>query len=563
LAIIAGGLATTTYIQIFYDELLLKWTHTPLEIVLGFILIIVVIEGTRRAFGVVFPVITSIFLLYAFLGHYLPEPLHIMKLPVEQAISKLVLGLSTGIFGGVLSISADYIFLFIMFGAILGVSGATNFFMETGRLMGQKLKSGPALTAVVTSALMGTVTGSVVSNIATTGAFTIPLMKKVGYRAEQAGGIETASSIGGLMMPPVMGVAAFLMVGFTDVPYLTIMTAALIPAILYFSSVGFYVHLYALKFKLTPIAEEVDIQRLLLTAPIFVGPLVVLIALLVLKHTAFYSIFWAIIAVFISSIIIGQLRKDIRPSFKQWIEAISRGAITGCKIAITCAALGLIVAVFESWGVGIKIPMALMVMSRGILPLALVLTAFIAVIISTGLPAVPTYVIVVITAAPILLKMGLPLLPVHFFVFYIGCMSYAIPPIALGALVASNLAGAGFWRTAIEAIKVGIGGFVVPFLFIMSPELMLQSDDTLLILASVIAAALILLVIQISICGYYLTSISFLERYILFLIVLALLVAFLITGIYLWLAVGVGLFILLTLWQQRKKSSFIYTEQGL
>lgn len=552
-ALIIGGLATTVYIHIFCEQLLLKWTLTPLEVALGIILMLVVIEGTREGFGPILPAFCILFTLYAFFGHYLTGPLYIMGLPLDKSISKLVMGLTTGMYGTALAVSADYIFLFIMFGAILGLSGATNFFVEIGRLLGRRLRSGPAFTAVLTSALVGMCSGAATANIATTGAFTIPLMKRVGYTPEQAGGIETAASTGGQLMPPVMGVAAFLMAGFTGIPYLTIIAAAAIPAILYFASVGIYVQLQAMKLKITPVAEEVNIGRLLVTAPIFFVPLTVLVVLLVQGHTVSYCIFWAITAIIVLTIVIGLFRKELRRAFGEWVEAISRGAILASQIALTCACLGLVVAVFNIWGLGIKIPALVELVSGGILPIAIMLTAFVTIIISTGLPTGAVYLLVILVTAPVLLKMGLPLLIAHFFVFYMGCMSYATPPVAMGALVASKLAGGGFLRTAGEAMKAAIAGFIVPILFVMSPALMLQSSSPLLIVASVIAAGLVLLVLQVSICGHYLTSVSLMERYILFPIVLVLLMVFFATHNYLWLAAGAGFLILLTYWQWVKK----------
>jgi len=553
-AILVLALVVTGYIQIFYEELVGKpeFLLTKWEVILGFILIGLVLEGSRREFGPIFLILGGLSLLYVFFGHYLPEPFHVMGLPVVTTIAKLGMGLHSGIYGTALSVSAEYIFLFLIFGAILKVSGGTDFFIQLGRLLGGRMKGGPGLTSVIASCLMGMITGAVTVNVATIGTFTIPLMKKVGYKPIQAAAIETAASCGGQIMPPVMGITAFLMVGFTGISYLNIMIAAAIPALLYFFSIALYVQFQAMKLNISPIVEEVDFKKLFLSAPMFVIPLFLLVYLLIRRYSVFYSIFWSIVTLVGLSLLIGIFKKENRSSFKEWMENLVQGATMGAQIAMVCACVGIVVALFEVWGLGFKFTNIIQLSSGGIPFIALIECAIIVIFLGLGLPTAPTYILTVLTVVPTLVEMKFPLLAIHLFVFYFGVIAFATPPEAMGALIASRIAGSDFMKTGWESMKVASGGFIIPFLFIMSPSLIYQANNFLEIVISVIAAIAILIAIQITICNYYLVPLHRMERLI-YLIVVVIIIIYFATNIFSLFIVGISFLFLLTYWQWMKR----------
>ncbi|MBW1804573.1 MAG: TRAP transporter fused permease subunit, partial [Deltaproteobacteria bacterium] len=352
LAAIILVLGSVLYVGYLYEDLEMRaMFNTKLDLAVGVILILVVLEGSRRGVGNVLPVFAIFLIAYFLLGRYFPGAFQTAAIPPKKIIPALSIAL-TGIYGVALSVSASYIFLFVVFGTLLQTSGATGFFMELGRLAGRRIRSGPAISSVITSALMGTTTGSIGANIVTTGSFTIPLMKKAGYRPEQAGAIESAASNGGQIMPPVMGAAAFAMAAVTGFSYLKIIIAAIIPAILYFMTVGLYALLQAAKLGLRTITEEVDVKEMLLRAPLFILPVGLIVYLLVLGRPLMYCAFWAII----SAMVLSLLRKQTRPSIGQWIKGFTDGAITGAGIGAATACLGLILESMTGTGLGIKLP---------------------------------------------------------------------------------------------------------------------------------------------------------------------------------------------------------------
>ncbi|MDP6180226.1 MAG: TRAP transporter fused permease subunit, partial [Desulfatiglandales bacterium] len=453
--------------------------------------------------------VVLVFLLYTFLGFLLPAPFATMKYSFGKLISKLTM--IQGLYGIILGISANYLFLFVTFGSVLQISGATRFFMQIGKLLGRSgLAGGAALTAVISSALLGTLTGSVSANVVTSGSYSIPLMKKAGYRAEQAAAIEAAASTGGQIMPPIMGAGAFVMAGITGIPYLEIIVAAIIPAILYFVVVGVYAQLQAMKLGIRPLPEKIDIKEMLLTSYLFMVPIGILVILLVVGYTPMYVIFWTIISV----VALSMFRKETRPSLMQWVEGFRNGAILGAQIGVSCAVIGLIVSCITLTGLGLKVPGLVEAISGGSMVIALLLTAGAALILGCGMPTVAVYIMVVTVIAPVLVKMGLPLLTAHFFAFYFACMNFVTLPVAIGALIASKVAGANFTRTGIESMKAALGGFIVPFLMILAPVLMLQgqgSPSGVVIITQVISSLVILVAFEIVLNNHYLRPVNIIE----------------------------------------------------
>jgi len=547
-ALILVSLVATAYVHIFYYDLELRSGFpTTADTIVGVILVFVAIESTRQAWGIALPLLAAFFIAYSFLGYLLPYPFYIMKFPPEQIISNMGIGMR-GMYGSVLSISANYIFLFVVFGSLLGASGATGFFIEIGKAMGKRLRSGPAMAAVVTSALVGMVTGSVAANVATTGSFTIPLMKKVGYRPEQAGAIEAAASTGGQIMPPIMGIAAFAMAVFTETPYVKIMAMAAIPAVLYFLTCAIYVHLHAIKMNITPIIEKSDVSELAKRAPLFIVPLGLLVFLLVIGHSAQYCVFWAMVVL----VALSSIRRKTRPSLGQWLQGFVSGAVTGAQIGVSVACIGTMIGVVVTTGLGIKIAAAVGSWSGGHLAVALVITMLVAILLGMGVPTFTAYVLVAIIAAPVLVKMGLSMVIAHFFVFYFACFSFVTPPIAIGALIAARLAKASYTKTALEATKAAIAGFVLPYAMISFPVLTLGSTETHLILTGSVALLGGLLALEIALVGQFFTRLHLGART-LFFVLGVLFVGFVIVQDYVLLVLGAALSVFLALWERRKK----------
>ncbi len=541
------ALIATGYVGIFYHDLEARVGFpTGADVVIGVILILLCLEGTRQVYGLVLPSIVLFFAVYAFFGYLFPEPFTTMYYPPHKVVSKLAL--LQGVYGLILGISANYIYLVILFGVMLQITGATGFFIEIGRLVGGRLKSGPAISAVLTSALVGTSSGSVTANILVTGSFTIPLMKKVGYKPYQAAAIEAAASSGGQLMPPIMGASAFIMSGITGIAYIMIAAAAAIPAILFYYCAGLYTHLQAGKLGISYMREKVNTRELLLTAPLFLGPLFLLIVIMTMGYTPAYAVTLALLLIVILSLI----RKKTRPSLAKWIEGLTKGAVLGAEIAVVCGLLGIIITTASLTGLGIALPAAMAAWSQGIVPLALVITAVVSIILGSGVTASATYVLVAIMAAPALIAMGIPVLQAHLFVFYFAVMSFVTPPVALGSLFAARLAGAPFFRTAVESVKVALAGFIVPFLMILSPILILQPQSPQSAVTGLISVLIILTALQIVVSNYYIIGINSLERGTFF-IVAAVFVTFLLINSYILFAVGIAVFILLTIGQLRRR----------
>jgi len=507
--------------------------------------VIIPVEGTRRAYGPVLPALVLFYIFYSCFGYIFPEPFETIYYPINKIIGKLAV--LQGIYGLVLGISANFIFLFILFGAMLQVSGATQFFVQIGRLVGRRFRSGPALSAVIASCLLGTTNSGVSSNIIITGSFTIPLMKKVGYKPYQAAAIEATASTGGQIIPPVMGATAFIMSGVTGIPYIEICIAAIIPAVFYYLSAGLYTHFQAGRLQVSYIQEDVDMRELLLTAPLFLLPLISLVVIMLLGYTPVYAATWSLFLLVALSLI----RKKTRPSLAQWIEGIKRGAITGAEIGVSCGLVGAIVATSSMTGLVIKLPAAIEAWSGGVLAYGLIITACVSIVLGCGVTIAATYILVAMMAAPALISMGLTTMQAHLFAFYFAVISFVTPPVALGALFASRIANSGFFITAVEAAKVALAGFIVPFFMILCPALIFEAPFTFSVMFQLISIVLIITALQVVVCNYYLTITNLLERFLFFIVAIVFL-GFMITKAYALFVLGAIMFVFLTIEQKKK-----------
>jgi TRAP transporter 4TM/12TM fusion protein len=546
--------AVYTYTHVYWLEYYAGNPDLPLiTVIIGVILVFLALEATRQTFGSAIPIVVLLFMAYAYWGSSIPGLFHGPPVSLNRLFLRLGIGNMglNGIFGPILGLSADIIFLFFVYSSLLQVTGGTRFFIQVGRFVGKKLAGGPALTAIVTSALLGMVTGSVSGNITLTGSFTIPLMKKHGYQPHQAGAIEAMASTGGQIMPPVMGLVAFLMAAITGIPYIQICLMAAIPAALYFLSGGLYAQFQALKSR-TRILEEqkIDFREMFLFGPLFVLPLLLLVVLLIIG----FSLNYIIVVTTAFLVALSLIRKETRPSLKQLIDGITKGALSGAAVAASCAALGIILGCISFTVFISKIPMIIMSISGGHLIAVLLLAAASAIILGMGASTSVAYLLVVLVSAPVLMRLGVTTAQAHLFVLYYAVLGFLTPPVAVGSLIASRLAGAPFLKTGMEATKVALGGFIIPFLFIYCPVLVLQPvhGDLPLNVLKVAAAFVLVIVAQIVVCGQYFVTTGFLERCIFGVITLVLFVSLTIHNFSVIIGSIAG-FILMSILQWNKK----------
>ncbi|HSO44963.1 MAG TPA: TRAP transporter permease [Rhodoferax sp.] len=496
----------------------------PMDWVIGVVTVALVFEAARRVMGWGLPIICGVFLLYGLFGQYLPGDLAHRGFGVDQIVSTLGFG-TEGIYGTPTYVSSSYIFLFILFGAFLEQAGMINLFNDFAMGMVGHTRGGPAKVSVISSGLMGTINGSGVANVVTTGQFTIPLMKRFGYSPAFAGGVEATASMGGQIMPPVMGAVAFIMAETINVPYVAIVKAALIPAILYFITAFWMVHLEAGRKGLNGLPKNqcpnpwtaVRLRWYLLL------PLVGLVVLLFSGYTQLFSgtvglaltvvlifgaavmtgvsnlalrgLFWAllglacagffqfgvgtffvVVALLVALTLIRRVGGDAR---KLAVQAMVDGARHALPVAIACALVGVIIGMINLTGVAAELGGKIIAVGEDSLFLALLLTMLICLVLGMGIPTIPNYIITSSLAAPVLLELGVPLLVSHMFVFYFGIMADLTPPVALAAFAAAPIAGVSGLKISIQALRVAIAGFIVPFMAVYSPALMLQSGDWL------------------------------------------------------------------------------------
>ncbi|MGE0202523.1 MAG: TRAP transporter permease [Hyphomicrobiaceae bacterium] len=455
---------------------------TKLDVVVGVAIVVLVVEATRRGWGIVLPIVAAIFVAYFLFGHMIPGPLNHRHFNFDFVVSYLSIGLS-GIFGQFLAISADQVFLFVVFGSLLSVIKVNDLFFEIGKAAGRIFSGGPGQTAVISSSLVGTVTGAAVANIAITGAFTIPFMKKVGYKPEDAGAIEATASTGGQIMPPVMGASAFLMASFLGVPYATIMAAALIPAILYYWSVVLGVQFLSVKAGIEAPIERVDRALVMRRMPLFLIPLAVMITLLAMHFSPSVAAFWSILL----AIALSMLQKDTRPTLSGLAACLAEGAVIGAQIGVSLAIVGLMAQTLITTGLGSKIAGLVELLSAGNLILALILTMVVSLILGCGVPTSAAYGLVAIVVVPALVKLGVAPLAAHFFAFYFAVISAVTPPVALASLAGAGIAGASYMRTSISAFKLAIAGFIIPFLVVFNPAVILEPENWVWAVGSAVA----------------------------------------------------------------------------
>nr|WP_319382537.1 TRAP transporter fused permease subunit [uncultured Roseibium sp.] len=441
----------------------------------GIVILLLVFEAARRGVGLVLALITLVFFCYPFVSPYLPGILSGRGYGLER----MVLFLTTdtqGVYGIPIGVAATYIIVFTIFGAMLSRFGAGDFFFEISIRLTKGLRAASAKSAVLFSTLIGMVSGSAAGNVAVTGTVTIPIMKREGYQPHQAGAIEAVASTGGQLMPPVMGAAAFIMAEIVGVPYTSVMAVAILPALLFFGSAFFVVHLQAVRSGIMPRQTDQSDGRplgaVLLEGAPFIGAFAVLLGLMLAGFSPFKASLWGM-AVLILLYIVRTRRID-GELIGKIAGSVSEGARNVITISAACAAAGVISGTLGITGLGSKIALLIDVASNGYLILALLFTMIASIILGMGLPTTAAYLILATVVAPALVKLGVPMLTAHFFVFYYGCISTITPPVALASYVAGGIAGADVNKVGWTAASYALTSFVLPFAFVFGPGLLMQ-----------------------------------------------------------------------------------------
>jgi TRAP transporter 4TM/12TM fusion protein len=483
--------------------------YSRLDFAISIIGIVLTLEATRRIVGLPIVIIAGLFMLYAYLGAYFPGFLAHRGFGIQRIATQMWFT-TEGILGVPLGVSANFIFLFILFGAFLTSTGIMNFFMDISYAVAGWASGGPAKIAVIASACEGTVSGSSVANTVGSGSFTIPMMKRLGYKPEFAGAVEAAASTGGQIMPPVMGAAAFLMAEFMNVPYVEVAKAAVIPALLYFTGVFIVVHFEAKKCGLRGLSREElpKIGKVLKERFYLILPLVGIIYFLVEGSTPMR----AALSGLALCILVAMFRKETRLNLKKLLDTLEAGARGALGVALACATAGIIVGVVTLTGLGLKMGDGLLALAGGNMLLTLVFTMFTSLILGMGAPTTANYVITSTVAAPALLKLGTPMMAAHMFVFYFGIVADITPPVALAAMAGAAIAKSDPMKTGVNATKLAIAAFLVPYIFVFSPALLMINTTFLDIVQMTITAVLGMIGVGAAVEGWYWTRMTWWER---------------------------------------------------
>jgi len=503
---------------------------TTLDLVAGAVTVVCVLLLAKRATGWGLVVVCAGALLYALAGPWLPGILAHRGYGPQRLIEQLYLS-TEGIWGVPLGVSADFVYLFVLFGAFLDVAGGGALLIGLADRVAGRTRGGPAKTAAVASAFMGSLSGSAVANVVTTGTFTIPLMRRSGFKPFFAGAIEAAASTGGQLMPPVMGAGAFILATWTNIPYGRVALAAAIPAVLYYTALLWAIHFRACQVGLSP-SHGGQVREVMSKIHLLV-PVGVIVVLLAQGRSPMRAAFWGVV----SSIVVAYARASTRPSWRQIARSLRAGAHGSVQVAAACAAAGIVVGVASLTGIGLRMSELIVVVSQGNLLVALILTALGSIVLGMGLPTTAAYVVLAALGAPALVELGVPLLGAHLFIFYFGCISNVTPPVSLAAYAAAGIADSPPLKTAWTAMGLASAGFLVPFMFIYAPPLLLEGTVVEIVMTS-LTGILGVVALAGAVIGYVRGPVGPVRRLMLGGAALAL-----INPSVVWDAVGLGLFV--------------------
>lgn len=499
---------------VWQNEAMAEWMIfiTPfgnVEFFIGVVTILLLLEATRRVAGLPLAIVTATFILYGRYGSYLPGFFRHAGFSWKRLVEFLCFGLN-GVYGMPSGVSATFIAMFIIFGCFFEKAGGAQAMLNFGKYTVGQMRGGPAKIAVLTSALFGIVSGSGVANVYATGNLSIPLMKKLGYEPKFAAAVEACASTGGQIMPPVMGAAAFVMAEVTGVPYIRIIEAALIPAVLYFTSIFLMVDFEAARLGISGLPrKELPTFRDVMQHVHLVIPLIVLVWMLVQGFSVMRAGLFATFA----TIPVSWIRKGHELNLSRIIEALDLAGRRTVMLGVATAAAGIVIGVVTLTGLGLNF-VGLIMRFSGEIYWAVILTAISTIILGMGVASVVAYIIAAAVAIPALRSLGFELLPSHMFAFYFAVISLISPPVAPATLAASEIAGSSFFWTGLTAIKVGVISFVVPFMFLYSPELLMYGNAWEIIRATIIALSAVI-TLSAGVHGWFLINLNFVERSIL------------------------------------------------
>ena len=471
------GTSIGLYMVVFYGDIMLRGgLPTFLDLFFGAMAVLLVLEAARRVVGLPISLIAALFIAYALLGPYIPGMLGHRGFAMKRILSHLYLT-TEGILGLPLGVSATFVYLFILFGAFLHKSGLGKFFIDLALAATGHTIGGPAKVAVMASGLFGTISGSSVANVVTTGTFTIPLMKSIGYPPYFAGAVEAAASTGGQLMPPIMGAAAFVMSEFIGVPYIKIAIAAALPAVLYYLAVALMVHMEAKRLGLKGLPKETlpNAKKVLKDGGHLLIPLFVIVYMLVSGYTPLRAALVCIIA----TLVVAMMRKSTRLKFSDIMEALENGARSALGVAAACACAGIIIGIVTLTGLGLKMANGIILLAGGSFFFTLVFTMIASIILGMGLPTTAKYIILASMAAPAIQKFGVPPIAAHMFILYYGIIADLTPPVALAAYAGAGIAGANAMKTGWTSLRLAIAAFLIPFIFVYNPSLLMINTNAM------------------------------------------------------------------------------------
>ncbi|WP_286953079.1 MULTISPECIES: TRAP transporter permease [Aminobacterium] len=500
----------TLYIFFEFEDLVNRaGLPTTMDIIVGFMGIILLLEATRRVSSPVLPCIAIFFLFYCYFGRYFPQMFQHRGFNIQRIINHMYLG-TEGVFGIPLGVSATFVFMFILFGSVLEQTGMGRFIIDLAMAMAGGATGGPAKVAVLSSGFMGSISGSSVANVCTTGMFTIPLMKSVGYKPHFAGAVEAVASTGGQIMPPVMGAAAFIMAQFMGVPYVQVALAAVVPALLYYFAVMVQVHFEATRLGLLGLPKEKlpSLLKLLKTKGHLLLPLFGIVYFLLAGYTPLKAAYNGIII----SIAVSFLNKETRLTPEKLKLALENGAKGALGVACACGTVGIIVGTATLTGLGLRIASAIVAIAGGKLLATLLLTMVACILLGAGLPTTANFIVTSTMAAPALFKLGVPPMAAYMFVLYFGIAADLSPPVALAAYAGAGIAGADPMRTGVTAVKLALAGFLVPFIYVYNPMLVLVDFKLFPFILAIITAVLGVFLLGMATIGYYKTSMAWWKR---------------------------------------------------
>ncbi|MEW6662632.1 MAG: TRAP transporter permease [Bacillota bacterium] len=485
---------------------------TQTEFLVGLIGGLLVLEAARRCIGKELTVLALIFMLYAYLGPYLPMAIAHRGFGIKRLVEHMFIS-AEGVYGIALGVSSTFIFLFILFGAFLGQTGLSKLFTNISMAIAGHAPGGPAKVAVIGSGLMGMINGSAAANVATTGAFTIPLMKSLGYRPYFAGAVEAVASTGGQIMPPVMGAAAFIMAEFLGIAYKEIIIVAFIPAVLYYVACWVMVDLEARKLQLKGLARN---QLPNITAELkenghLIIPILLLIYLIMKDFSPTFAAFYSIICL----IVVSSFRKHTRLNLLSLAKSLENGARGVLGVAIACAVVGFLVGVVTLTGLGLMLANIILTISGGLLIPTLFFTMVACIILGMGMPTSAAYIVAGTVAAPAMVNLGVEPITAHLFVLYFAVLSAITPPVALASYAGAGIAGADPSKVGWAAVRLGLAGFIIPFMFVFSPALLMKGP-ALDVLVAFATATIGTICLAGSLQGYLLTHAKIYERVVLF-----------------------------------------------